>query len=1255
VRVGMLVLAVLLAIYAAVPGTAQELTPRRLAASLEHSNTLESRIIPATDHFEIRALPYDHAADWGGWLLLATATLPWLVAQWEKRHSINVMGLMLGAAAVCPLLATMFEVDIAVASAWRWLSAGLFLLTAGCIWGRRHIAACGTMLGWPPDGKLLTGASTKRITTALIVLSAAPLAGMLTYISLAALAQSSLDLTVRVVFPVTVASIVMGFIIWSVLRGEQSQSSEERLVWRGVASRLAAIMGAAPLVVVSMYAVTVALRGNPIAGPEPDTLFHVMGRAVSYAVPLLLGALALSGFAVRERSAKFALAAGLFFNASATAGYLLVAAKGGKPLDVELWIRVAQFNAIVSGLFVLAWSYALRWSRQTPPPDNLPGNASDELTAILRRSGMLTTYALFSVALHALPMTFGLVRLFINPTDVAEIAVVAGGWGWSMLLVVALACVSAVRSIGLRVGAAWFSIGCVATVFMAIFQLARFDRGDWLAYHSLLISLTAGSWFILLVDIWQRRRLDLVAVSAPRAGRSVELASSVLAITAIIFALREAVSQTHLWWSAATMIAIAALAAAFGFVRLRRWPAYASTCMMAMATALAWWQFASDGFAFVGRTVLDLANCIVIVQGLACVAWIGLERSITVSKQQSNNEQSSRRTCIVGCHRVIAALALIAVLGQVVLQILSQAAVGWSPLNTAILWMTIISAGVGCVACLWDARCKSTVAKLYIGGLVVAGMALGQYQLSPKMMLWIGTIFLSAYALLTSYLWSRRQGLATFARRLSIPVSDNEFAGQRWLVQFNGLLIAAVLTTATVVVLNYGEQSQRLAVGQAALLQTLSLGMLARGERRSQLQLATLVAAALASVLWGWAWLAPPQAGPLLNHGVVVTIVLTTLTALYGLGLAKFFPRQTEWTSAAGRLVPSLASATIIALAVVLGAEASYFVAGDAIPISLAGIIAVGCCLALLSAAVLVAALVPGRDPFKLSDRGRMNYVYAAEGLLALLFAHIRLTLPWLFHGILTQYWPLLIVTLAFCGVGLAEVFRRQRRDVLAEPLERTGAALPLLPALGFWLAPQGEYSLVLLAVGAVYASLAIMRRSFGFGVLAALAANGALWFHLSGINGLEFWRHPQLWMIPGSLCLLGAAYINRQQLSEGQMTSIRYFSASMIYLASTADVFLNGVAEAPWLPLVLAALSIIGVLGGMLLRVRAFLFLGTSFLLLSLSTIIWYAAVDLHQTWLLWLTVVAIGVAILALFALFEKKREDVLKVLNGLRNWSP
>jgi hypothetical protein len=89
--------------------------------------------------------------------------------------------------------------------------------------------------------------------------------------------------------------------------------------------------------------------------------------------------------------------------------------------------------------------------------------------------------------------------------------------------------------------------------------------------------------------------------------------------------------------------------------------------------------------------------------------------------------------------------------------------------------------------------------------------------------------------------------------------------------------------------------------------------------------------------------------------------------------------------------------------------------------------------------------------------------------------------------------------------------------------------------------------------------------------------------------------------------------------LGQFAICSPSWRQAFVVHVSSTADIFIIDVGQAPWLPLVLAGFSILGILVGIWLPVRAFLLLGTPFLIVSLLTIIWYAAVDLHQTWLWW------------------------------------
>jgi len=283
-----------------------------------------------------------------------------------------------------------------------------------------------------------------------------------------------------------------------------------------------------------------------------------------------------------------------------------------------------------------------------------------------------------------------------------------------------------------------------------------------------------------------------------------------------------------------------------------------------------------------------------------------------------------------------------------------------------------------------------------------------------------------------------------------------------------------------------------------------------------------------------------------------------------------------------------------------------------------------------------------------------MNYVYAAEAMLALLFLHIRLTMPWLFTGFFERYWPFVVVGIAYLGVAASELLRRHKILVLAHPIERTGAFLPLLPVLGFWVTqPDVDYSVLLFIIGGLYGLLSILRGSFIFGIMAALAGNGGLWYLWQRTPDYAFLQHPQLWLIPAACSVLIAAYLNRDDFTEEQMTGIRYVALVTIYASSTADIFINGVANSPWLPMILAALSLCGVLCGMMFRIRAFLLLGSVFLLLAITTMIKFASVNFGWTWLLYVAGIVTGMLIIFTFALFEKKRDEMLRVVEGFKDW--
>ncbi|MFL5339599.1 MAG: hypothetical protein ACJ8F7_05465, partial [Gemmataceae bacterium] len=417
-----------------------------------------------------------------------------------------------------------------------------------------------------------------------------------------------------------------------------------------------------------------------------------------------------------------------------------------------------------------------------------------------------------------------------------------------------------------------------------------------------------------------------------------------------------------------------------------------------------------------------------------------------------------------------------------------------------------------------------------------------------------------------------------------------------------------------------------------------------------------------------------------LHRAVALTLAfaVTTVGLSFGIGRLKIG----RWTDAAKQLGPVLGLIGSAVLVMVVVQESFLFdKATKRTPLSFGETAAVGAAMLGLMVAAISFAVRPAIDPFGLTDRWRKSYVYACECLLVLLFLHLRFNVPGLFPPVQAQAWAFIIMGISFAGVGVSELFRRWDQPVLAEPLQRTGVFLPLLPLLMFWLKPPaavreqvgglipgaqplfaffdqipthfGTYALLWFLLGLLYAGLAAARRSYWYALFAALAVNAGLWAMLHD-QSLAFREHPQLWLIPLALVVLASERYHRAALRPELSAGLRYLGLGLLYLSSTADLFIAGLGNSTVLPLVLAVLAVAGILLGILLRVRSYLFLGTGFLALVIFSMIWHAAVDRAQTWVWWACGIALGAAILALFAVFERRKQQVLNVVDEVRSWN-
>ncbi|MCX5662089.1 MAG: hypothetical protein NTW19_20625 [Planctomycetota bacterium] len=557
------------------------------------------------------------------------------------------------------------------------------------------------------------------------------------------------------------------------------------------------------------------------------------------------------------------------------------------------------------------------------------------------------------------------------------------------------------------------------------------------------------------------------------------------------------------------------------------------------------------------------------------------------------------------------------------------------------------------------------------------GVILDQFDLPARWLAWWGVGTLSFHALLSVLvaLWivrrSRRDEPTFSAEPEPLGIPDWLLFATRGMA-----LVAAVLAFSCL--FTFDSATLHRSAGEALLLRlagptllvaaAVALAMLGLHKLNDTLKGEALAVGAVAALLWAQAWIAPgtPSSaepfgflgavfGPtehLLDRLVVAMIALGLYGVACVLAPSRLGRHAAVWAGPLRKVALGSLVAAGVALGLTFAGEVIARVADRSMPISLWAAVVVAVALAGAAVGAVVAAV---RDDSGLSLTLRKACVYAAEALVVLEIAHLRLTMPWLFGGWVGQFWPIFVMIIAFTGAALSEHFKRRGVEALADPLHRTAAFLPVLPLLAAMIVGSEVVPVwsLFVAASAVYALIAKRLKSFLFSILAIAAGNGALWDLLHHSAALAFARHPQVWLIPPAACVLVAAHLNRLRLGPAKLASIRYACLATIYLGSSVEVFLRGVPQSPWLPLVLARLSVAGVLAGVMFRVRSFLFMGAAFLLVAMVAMVWHASASLGWTWIWWVAGIGLGVAIIALFAYFERRRQVMGEVIRGLRQW--
>jgi hypothetical protein len=957
-----------------------------------------------------------------------------------------------------------------------------------------------------------------------------------------------------------------------------------------------------------------------------------------YPAPVMasaLTALAFAALAVARRWELLAFVAALLGNVAVS----LVVVQHYGDADIALWmLPLARANVVASATAALAWLAIRR-----------------RLRALAAPGPFLAMQAALGLTLNSLLLLAPVAMLLetpgraLSPSLRPELPI--SGWPALFLATAAAfwylqqtAPVRRLDVLGIFGLSAGVLLACVA---------AQWDTGNWLSYHVLsaswavigLAGVVAGSVAYALrvsglsEDVSQPRAVRFAALfPAHGLRRWIEITCGVVAV----LALRGGWDDPYRPYPSSTaLLLVSIMTAALAMWYRGTSHVWASGLALNLAGVVLWLPW--------GPETLDsflLVNAI----GLAAAAafWTAVALALPGDRRPVDRESNppfAHFAALVACVLVLSVVArgLAADLSFVPSVEVSQLA-----------WPAVLMVGVALSISLWDAFVLWPVAGLYGLGLVAVGLVLHEARLDAATLTRSGTLALAGYVLLASLV--RRASSGRLVESLRVPPREGA-----WFFPVQCVAASTVALLGLTISVGFPTTlTERLTGAAAAALLVPAAVLLGTAGRRR-----ALIFGAFVLIAVGLAVPDPAGNAAWLNRNALVFAALVVANLAYGDGLPRLLRQPSAWTDEARRTGTLFGLLTGVALPALLAQEIWLFDrAASRTAMASYCVYLVPVCIAVVILAAIRCAVQPARDRLGLSERGRQGYVYGAEILLLLLAGHLQMTAPELFSGWIANYWTLLVMLLGFLGMGLSELFERRGLRVLAEPLRRTGLLLPAVPLVAYWIKlplvpamayPQdlGQYAVLWLLLALLYGLAASLWRSPIFGLLSALALNFGLWSLLA--NGdVAFLTHPQVWLIPPALIVLVAEYLNRERLGDDVAASLRYLGICTIYVSSTADLFIAGLGNSVALPIVLAALAVCGVLAGISLRVRAFLFLGVSFLLLDVLTMIWHAAVDRYHTWVWWLSGIVLGAAILALFAVFEKRRNDVLRLLDEIKRWN-
>ncbi len=264
--------------------------------------------------------------------------------------------------------------------------------------------------------------------------------------------------------------------------------------------------------------------------------------------------------------------------------------------------------------------------------------------------------------------------------------------------------------------------------------------------------------------------------------------------------------------------------------------------------------------------------------------------------------------------------------------------------------------------------------------------------------------------------------------------------------------------------------------------------------------------------------------------------------------------------------------------------------------------------------------------------------VWIAEGVLAMSLLAFR---KFLFTGgVLGQYKTFIILLASFLMFGLSILLKKAKQSIYVNPFSKTSLYMPVVVVFLALSDPSFKNIIAVFVASLFYSLISHLNKNKRIFSVAVLFFNLGIWgiLYKNGITNVSYY------LIPFGIVALMVLELNKNVIKVKDLKTYRSIASTLIYLSGSFQMYESMSLKGS---LLVFGFSLAGILLGVFLKVKLYLYIGSGFMILTvISNLIFFS---LKYTMIWWILGTLTGLGLIAVTSFLDKKRQEY----DSIQNW--